>query len=78
MDSKLEKRGSLKSSWLDSWPDGRCQVIQPRRWIERTQRVNLNDLVERMSTQELDDYARDGALPKWFDATVGATTGDGQ
>lgn len=38
--------------------------------IERTQTVNLNSLFERMSTEELDKYAKDGALPDWFESVV--------
>jgi len=38
------------------------------QWIERTEQVSLNDLFDRMSTQELEQYAKDGTLPKWFEA----------
>ena len=41
-------------------------------WIDRTETVSMNDLFERMSTQELEAYAQTGALPEWFRATVGA------
>jgi hypothetical protein len=47
-------------------------------WIDRTETVSLNDLFERMSTQELEAYAQTGALPVWFRATVGATAGDSE
>ena len=47
------------------------------QWIDRTEQVSLNDLFDRMSTAELEDYARNGTLPGWFEAaTVGATDGD--
>jgi hypothetical protein len=36
--------------------------------IDRSETLDLNKLFERMTTQELDAYARDGALPKWFPA----------
>jgi hypothetical protein len=46
-------------------------------WIDRTEQVNLNDLFDRMSTGELDEYARNGTLPTWFEAAaVTATTED--
>ena len=32
--------------------------------------VNLNELFERMSKDELECYARDGKLPDWFTETV--------
>lgn len=45
-------------------------------WIDRTETVSLNDLFDRMSTQELEAYAQSGALPNWFKGTVGATKED--
>jgi hypothetical protein len=47
-------------------------------WIDRSETVSLNDLFNRMSTQELEAYAQTGALPGWFQDTVGATVGDSQ
>ena len=44
--------------------------------VERSQTVNLNALFERMSAEELEKYARDGALPGWFEAGVAATSID--
>jgi isopentenyldiphosphate isomerase len=50
------------------------------QWVDRTEQLNLNDLFERMTVTELDLYAREGTLPKWFQSTVGpqhqATVGD--
>lgn len=48
------------------------------QWVDRSEHVNLNELFERMSQEELEAYARDGALPVWFTATVSATASDGQ
>jgi hypothetical protein len=48
------------------------------QWIDRTEQLNLNELFDRMSTEELETYARDGALPAWFTGTVGATPEDSQ
>jgi hypothetical protein len=42
-------------------------------WIDRTETTSMNDLFEKMSTQELEAYAQTGALPEWFTATVGET-----
>ena len=42
------------------------------QWIERSEQVSLNDLFDRMSTQELEEYAQKGALPKWFEAVSNA------
>ncbi|HET9088414.1 MAG TPA: hypothetical protein VFN53_12915 [Acidobacteriaceae bacterium] len=47
------------------------------QWIDRTEQVSLNDLFDRMSTAELEEYAQSGRVPNWFEAvTVGATEGD--
>ncbi len=48
------------------------------RLVERSERVNLNDLFERITREELEAYAREGKLPAWFQAVAAATDGDGQ
>jgi hypothetical protein len=48
------------------------------RWIDRSEHINLNELFERMTHEELETYARDGTLPAWFTQTVGATPRLGQ
>ena len=44
-------------------------------FVERSETVNLNALFERMSTAELERYARDGELPAWFTGVLGAAAG---
>lgn len=46
--------------------------------VDRSERVNLNELFDRMSRDELEIYAREGKLPGWFTATVGETSPDRQ
>ena len=48
------------------------------QWIDRSETVNLHELFERMSQDELEAYARDGKLPAWFSQSVGATGEDSQ
>jgi hypothetical protein len=48
------------------------------QWIDRTEQVNLNELFERMTQEELEMNARDGQLPVWFTQTVVATPKDSQ
>lgn len=43
------------------------------QWVERAEQVNLNELFERMTREELEAYARDATLPEWFTRTLGAT-----
>ena len=45
------------------------------QWIDRTEQVSLNDLFDRMSTEELEEYAQTGTLPKWFEAEAQTATG---
>jgi len=35
-------------------------------WIDRTESISLNELFDRMSTEELEAYAQSGSLPEWF------------
>lgn len=46
-------------------------------WIDRTESVSLNDMFDRMSSDELESYARTGDLPKWFKEAIGATAPKG-
>lgn len=48
------------------------------QWVDRVEGVNLNELFERMTRDELEEYAHDGTLPEWFQATVGTTGVDSQ
>ena len=36
------------------------------QWIDRSEQVSLNDLFDKMTTRELEDYAQTGVLPNWF------------
>ena len=43
------------------------------QWVDQSQQVNLNELFDQMSKEELEEYAKSGSLPDWFSETVGAT-----
>lgn len=47
-----------------------AKINSAGEWIDRTETTSMNDLFDRMSTQELEAYAQTGALPEWFRATV--------
>ncbi len=36
------------------------------QWIDRNETVDLNELFDRMTREELEAYAHDGTLPDWF------------
>jgi len=46
------------------------------QWIDRSEHVSLNELFERMTSEELDTYAKSGTLPAWFTQIVPATPSD--
>jgi hypothetical protein len=50
-----------------------AKINAQEQWIDRTEQVNLNELFERMTQEELEVYARDGQLPIWFTQTVVAS-----
>ena len=43
------------------------------QWIERVEHLNLNKLFERMTEVEMEEYAREGTLPGWFELALSAT-----
>jgi hypothetical protein len=47
-----------------------AKISNSGQWIERVQGTNMNELFDRMTTQELEAYARDGSLPEWFNSAV--------
>ena len=47
------------------------------QWVERSEQVNLNELFEQMTREELEAYAHDATLPEWFIRKLGATAPHG-
>jgi hypothetical protein len=76
----IEKAGDvdLTASAVVSAVQAYAKINAAGEWIDRTETTSMNDLFDRMSTEELETYAQTGALPRWFSATVGATHGDSQ
>lgn len=46
------------------------------RWVERSEQVNVTDLFQHMTDEELSCYAQEGTLPEWAESTLTATGGD--
>jgi hypothetical protein len=44
------------------------------QWVDRSEHLNLNEMFDRMTQQELEAYARDGTLPDWFRLTLRRNT----
>jgi hypothetical protein len=76
----IEKAGEVDvtASAVVAAVQAHAKINAAGEWIDRTETVSMNDLFDRMSTQELEAYAQTGALPAWFRATVGATPADSQ
>ncbi len=55
-----------------------ARINSEGKLVDRSERVDLNELFNRMSRVELESYAKEGKLPEWFTATVGATATDSQ
>jgi hypothetical protein len=48
-----------------------ARINSEGRLVERAEGVDLNGLFEKMSRDELRQYAESGKLPTWFEETVG-------
>jgi len=46
------------------------------QWVDRVEGVSLNSLFEKMTVPELEEYAKNGTLPGWFQSVVGANSSD--
>jgi hypothetical protein len=71
----IEKAGEVEvtSSAVVAAVQAYAKINAQGQWVDRSEHVNLNELFERMTREELETYARDGALPAWFTQTVGVT-----
>ena len=74
----IEKAGEVEASAtaVVSAVSAYTKINASGQWVERSEHVNLNELFERMSRQEMESYAKDGLLPLWFEQAVGATGTD--
>ena len=52
-----------------------AKINSAGQWIDRTEQWTVNGLLDRMSNEELEEYAQNGTLPKWFEAPSGSATG---
>jgi hypothetical protein len=67
----IEKSGEVEvtASAVVAAIQAYAKINAQGQWVERSEYVNLNELFERMSKDELEAYARDGNLPDWFTET---------
>jgi len=74
----IEKAGEVEASAtaIVSAVSAYAKINASGQWVERSEYINLNELFERMSREEMEAYAKDGLLPTWFERAVGATRTD--
>lgn len=80
LERMIEKSGDVDvtASAIVAAIQAYAKINAQGQWIERSEHVNLNELFERMSREELESYAREGTLPRWFSEAVSATPFNGQ
>ena len=80
LEKIIEKAGEVdvNASAVVAAAQAYAKINAQGQWIDRSEHVNLNELFERMTKDELEAYAKDGALPAWFTQTVGVTAVNGR
>lgn len=75
LEKIIEKAGDVEvnAAAVVSAIQAYAKINAQGHWVERSEILNLNDLFDRMSAEELEAYTREGSLPDWFNETVGAT-----
>ena len=76
----IEKAGEVEvtSSAVVAAVQAYAKINAQGQWIDRSEHIDLNALFERMTLEEKEAYARDGALPNWFAQTVGVSSATAQ
>lgn len=69
-----EINGSVVVSAIKAY----ARINSARQGTEQAQGADFKKLLEQMSTEEREAFARDGSLPNWFSRAIGATPSDGQ
>ena len=75
LEKIIEKAGEVEvtSAAVVAAVQAYAKINAAGQWVDRSEHLNLNELFDRMTVEELETYARDGVLPAWFSQTVGAT-----
>lgn len=78
LEKIIERAGEVEvtSSAVVAAVQAYAKINAQGQWVDRSEHVNLNELFDRMSREELEAYAQDGILPGWFTELVGATRAD--
>ena len=69
LEKLIEQSGEVEvNAAVVSAVQAYAKINAQGQWIDRSETLNLNEIFDRMKRDELEAYARDGALPKWFSA----------
>lgn len=68
LEKIIEKAGEVKvnASVVVSAVSVYARINSAGQWVARSENVDLNELFERMTQEELNAYAQDGTMPAWF------------
>src|SRR5262245_24226130 len=68
LEAIIEKAGDVEvtASAIVQAIQAYAKINDAGRWIERSERLDLAELFNKLSTQELEEYAQSGKLPAWF------------
>lgn len=68
----IEKAGEVEvtSSAVVAAIQAYAKINAAGQWIDPSERLNMHELYQRMSPEELETYAKDGKLPGWFTTLV--------
>jgi hypothetical protein len=71
----IERAGDVDvtSSAVVSAIQALAKINAAGQWVDPSERLTLHDLYQRMTGEELENYARDGTLPSWFRDVVSGT-----
>ena len=75
LEKLIERAGDVEvtASAVVSAIQAYTKINSAGEWVEKIETVSMNDLFDRMSAPELENYAARGELPRWFRSTIGAT-----
>lgn len=75
LEKIIEKAGGVEvtAAAVVSAVQAYAKINAQGRWVERVEHVDFRELFDRMTREELDEYARSGELPRWSAEFLAAT-----
>lgn len=75
LEKIIEKAGAVEvtAAAVVSAVQAYAKINAQGQWVERIEHVDFRELFDRMTREELDEYARSGELPRWSSEFLAAT-----